>query len=76
MASKRSSSKAGTEAKRKRKMMTIAEKIKLLDMLKEGRSCAATGRHFAQFVVSLKKFEGRGCVNVFSLIKLTGMLRH
>lgn len=32
--------------KRPRKMLTIAEKVKLLDMLKEGRSYAAVGRHY------------------------------
>ncbi|XP_066977814.1 tigger transposable element-derived protein 1-like [Macrobrachium rosenbergii] len=47
MAPKRSASaKAGTEPKRQRKMMTIAEKVTLLDMLKEGRSYAALARHF------------------------------
>ena len=47
MAPKRSASaKAATEPKRKRKMMTIAEKVTLLDMLKEGRSYAAVARHF------------------------------
>uniref|UniRef100_A0A8C6LNN1 HTH psq-type domain-containing protein n=1 Tax=Nothobranchius furzeri TaxID=105023 RepID=A0A8C6LNN1_NOTFU len=47
MAPKRSASaKAATEPKRKRKMMTIAEKVTLLDMLNEGRSYAAVARHF------------------------------
>ncbi|XP_068204963.1 uncharacterized protein [Palaemon carinicauda] len=47
MAPKRSAStKAGSEPKRHRKMMTIAEKVTLLDMLKEGRSYAAAARHF------------------------------
>uniref|UniRef100_A0A8C6MJZ7 DDE-1 domain-containing protein n=1 Tax=Nothobranchius furzeri TaxID=105023 RepID=A0A8C6MJZ7_NOTFU len=32
--------------KRKRKMMTIAEKVTLLDMLNEGRSYTAVARHF------------------------------
>ena len=32
--------------KRPRKMLTIAEKVKLLDMLKEGKSYAAVGRHY------------------------------
>uniref|UniRef100_K7FQ19 HTH CENPB-type domain-containing protein n=1 Tax=Pelodiscus sinensis TaxID=13735 RepID=K7FQ19_PELSI len=40
------SAKAGSEPKRHRKMMTIAEKVTLLDMLKEGRSYAAAARHF------------------------------
>ncbi|XP_066984695.1 tigger transposable element-derived protein 1-like [Macrobrachium rosenbergii] len=47
MAPKRAaSSKAGTEPKRHRRMMTIAEKVKLLDMLKEGRKFMAVARHF------------------------------
>ncbi|XP_066970065.1 tigger transposable element-derived protein 1-like [Macrobrachium rosenbergii] len=47
MAPKRAaSSKAGTEPKRHRRMMTIAEKVKLLDMLKEGRKFAAVACHF------------------------------
>uniref|UniRef100_A0A8C6K7Y5 HTH psq-type domain-containing protein n=1 Tax=Nothobranchius furzeri TaxID=105023 RepID=A0A8C6K7Y5_NOTFU len=37
---------AATEPKRKRKMMTIAEKVTLLDMSNEGRSYAAVARHF------------------------------
>ena len=32
-------------SKRQRKMLTIAEKVELLDMLKEGKGYAATGRH-------------------------------
>ncbi|XP_067947476.1 tigger transposable element-derived protein 1-like [Watersipora subatra] len=32
--------------KRLRKMLTIAEKVTLLDMLKEGKSYAAVGRHY------------------------------
>ena len=32
--------------KRPRKMLTIAEKVKLLDMLKEDKSYAAVGRHY------------------------------
>ena len=40
------SSKTGTEPKRQWKMMTIAEKEKLLDMLKEGQIFAAAARHF------------------------------
>ena len=32
--------------KRPRKMLTIAEKVKLLDMLKEGKSYAVVGRHY------------------------------
>ncbi|CAE1259784.1 unnamed protein product [Acanthosepion pharaonis] len=37
--------KAGTEPKHKQRMMTIAEKMKLLHMLKEGRTFAAIARH-------------------------------
>ncbi|XP_028658970.1 tigger transposable element-derived protein 1-like [Erpetoichthys calabaricus] len=40
------SSKAGAEPKRQRTMMTIAEKVKLLDMLKEGRTYAAVARQY------------------------------
>lgn len=32
--------------KRQRKMLTIAQKVGLLDMLKEGKSYAAVGRHY------------------------------
>ncbi|CAI9719908.1 transposable element-derived 1-like [Octopus vulgaris] len=41
------SSKAGTEPKCKQRMMTIGEKVKLLDMLKEGRTFAAVAYHFS-----------------------------
>ena len=47
-------------AKRQRKMLTIAEKVELLDMLKEGKSYAATGRHYGineSSVRSIKKEE-------------------
>ncbi|KAF2358989.1 HTH CenpB-type DNA-binding domain [Trinorchestia longiramus] len=37
---------SGSERKRQRKMLTIADKVKLLDMLKEVRNFAAVGRHF------------------------------
>ncbi|XP_017165864.1 tigger transposable element-derived protein 1-like isoform X2 [Poecilia reticulata] len=46
--------------KRKRKMLTIAQKVELLDMLKEGKSYAAVGRHFEineSSVRSIKKEE-------------------
>ncbi|XP_051784731.1 tigger transposable element-derived protein 1-like [Erpetoichthys calabaricus] len=47
MAPKRApSSKAGAEPKRQRRMMMIAEKVKLLDMLKEGRTFAAVARQY------------------------------
>uniref|UniRef100_UPI003590093E tigger transposable element-derived protein 1-like n=1 Tax=Myxine glutinosa TaxID=7769 RepID=UPI003590093E len=48
MTGKRSASSkgSGTEPKRQRKMLNIVEKVKLLDMLKEGRSFAAVGRHY------------------------------
>ncbi|XP_060638038.2 chromobox protein homolog 3 isoform X1 [Anolis sagrei] len=37
---------SGSEPKRKRRMLTIKEKVELLDMLNEGRSYAAVGRHY------------------------------
>ncbi|XP_061433690.1 uncharacterized protein LOC133359240 isoform X4 [Lethenteron reissneri] len=37
---------SSSEPKRKRKMMTISEKVKLLDMLKQGRSYAVVARHY------------------------------
>ena len=37
---------SSSKPKRKRKMMTISEKVKLLDMLKEGKSFAAVARHY------------------------------
>lgn len=46
--------------KRQRKMLTIAEKVKLLDMLKEGKSYAAVVRHYGineSSVRSIKKEE-------------------
>ena len=48
MAPKRAatSKASGTQPKRQRKVMTIAEKVELLDMLKAGRSSAAVGRHY------------------------------
>ena len=47
-------------AKRQRKMLTFAEKVELLDMLQEGKSYAATGRHYGtneSSVRSIKKEE-------------------
>ena len=41
-----SSKSSEPESKRSRKTLTIVEKVKLLDMLKEGRTYAAVGRHF------------------------------
>uniref|UniRef100_A0A3P8SMD9 HTH CENPB-type domain-containing protein n=1 Tax=Amphiprion percula TaxID=161767 RepID=A0A3P8SMD9_AMPPE len=48
MATKRSapSRPSDTEPKRQRKTLTISKKVELLDMLKEGRSYAAVGRHY------------------------------
>ncbi|XP_064092986.1 tigger transposable element-derived protein 1-like isoform X2 [Macrobrachium nipponense] len=41
------SSKASDKAlKRPRKVMTLQEKVELLEMLKDGKSCAAVGRHY------------------------------
>ncbi|XP_066975350.1 tigger transposable element-derived protein 1-like [Macrobrachium rosenbergii] len=37
---------SSSEPKRKRNMMNISEKVKLLDMLKEGKSYAAVARHY------------------------------
>lgn len=37
---------SGTEPKRQRKMLTIAEKVELLDMLKERGSYEAVGHHY------------------------------
>ena len=37
---------SGTEPKRQRKMLTIVEKVQLLDMLKQGRSFAAVDHHY------------------------------
>ncbi|XP_051934853.1 tigger transposable element-derived protein 1-like isoform X3 [Hippocampus zosterae] len=37
---------SGRKLKRHRKMLTIQEKIKLLDMLREGRSYASVARHY------------------------------
>ena len=47
-------------AKWQRKMLTFAEKVELLDMLKEGKSYAATSRHYGNnesSVPSIKKEE-------------------
>ena len=41
-----SSKSSEPESKRSKKTLTIVEKVKLLDMLKEGRTYAAVGRHF------------------------------
>ncbi|XP_064081037.1 tigger transposable element-derived protein 1-like [Macrobrachium nipponense] len=38
---------SGKEPKRVRKVMTLQQKVELLDMLKAGNSFAAVGRHFA-----------------------------
>ncbi|XP_062844657.1 tigger transposable element-derived protein 1-like [Trichomycterus rosablanca] len=40
------STASGAVPKRQRKMLTIAEKVKLLDMLKERNNYAAVGRHY------------------------------
>ena len=55
-----SSQASGSKPKRQRKMLTISTKVKLLDMLKEGKSFAAVGRHFdirESTVRSIKKEE-------------------
>jgi len=36
----------GKEPKRQRKVLTLQEKVKVLDMVREGRSFAAVGRHY------------------------------
>jgi hypothetical protein len=41
-----SSKASGSETKRKRRMLTIVEKVKLLDMLKEGKNFANVARHY------------------------------
>ncbi|XP_051781620.1 tigger transposable element-derived protein 1-like [Erpetoichthys calabaricus] len=46
MAPKRSATASGAMPKRQRKMLTIAEKVNVLDMLKKGSSYAAVGRHY------------------------------
>ncbi|KAK3599295.1 hypothetical protein CHS0354_028651 [Potamilus streckersoni] len=46
---------SGSEPKRQRSMLTIKEKIELLDMLKEGRWYAAFGRHYGINVISRRR---------------------
>ncbi|XP_070613781.1 jerky protein homolog-like [Erythrolamprus reginae] len=46
MAPKRCTRSGGGNAKKSRKMLTIKEKIELLDMLKAGRSNVDVGRHY------------------------------
>ena len=48
MPSKRlaSSPASGKEPKRQKKAMTLYEKVELLDMVKDGKSYAAVGRHY------------------------------
>ncbi|XP_039598433.1 tigger transposable element-derived protein 1-like [Polypterus senegalus] len=47
MSTKRSAAAtSGVVPKCQRKMLTIAEKVQLLDMLKQGKSYAAVGRHY------------------------------
>ncbi|XP_070605228.1 tigger transposable element-derived protein 1-like [Erythrolamprus reginae] len=46
MAPKRSMRSGGSDAKKTRKMLTIKEKIELLDMLKAGQSNVEVGRHY------------------------------
>ncbi|XP_070612805.1 tigger transposable element-derived protein 1-like [Erythrolamprus reginae] len=46
MAPKRCMRSGGGDAKKSRKMLTIKEKIELLDMLKAGRSNVDVGRHY------------------------------
>ena len=41
-----SSKASGSQPKRQRKVMTVSEKIELLDMLRAGRSFAAVGHHY------------------------------
>uniref|UniRef100_H9GPB4 HTH CENPB-type domain-containing protein n=1 Tax=Anolis carolinensis TaxID=28377 RepID=H9GPB4_ANOCA len=60
MPPKRSAAFPGHEPKCKRKMLTIKEKVELLDMLQERRSYAAVGRHYGineSTVRSIKKEE-------------------
>ena len=58
---------SGTEPKRQRKMLTIVEKVQLLDMLKHGRSFAAVGRHYEYplefyMLLKLRMFKSIGSV--------------
>ena len=48
---------SGSEPKRQRKMLTIAEEVKLLDMLKEGRSFMAVGCCYVINIVSVNKYS-------------------
>ena len=41
-----SSPASGKKPKRQKKVMTLQEKVKLLDLVKEGKSYAAVGRHY------------------------------
>ena len=44
---RKASDSAGGSAKRNRKVMTLTDKVKVLDTLREGKSYAAVGRMFA-----------------------------
>ena len=43
-----SSPASGKEPKRQKKVITLHEKVELLDMVKEGKSYAAVGRHYGE----------------------------
>ena len=66
-------------AKRQRKMLTIAEKVELLDMLKEGKSYAATGRHYGineSSVRSIKKEENNIRTTAAIIFNVTATAYH
>ena len=49
--------KAPAVGAKRQKMLTIAEIVELLDMLKEGKSYAATGRHYGINEFSVRSIE-------------------
>ena len=52
---------SGKEPKRQKKVMTLHEKVELLDMVKEGKSHAAVGRNHGECVLE-------ACFTIYNII--------
>ncbi|KAI5100977.1 hypothetical protein C0J45_9963 [Silurus meridionalis] len=72
MSPKRSapSKASGKEPKRQRKVMTLHEKVKLLDMLAEGKPFAAVARHYG-LNESTVRYIKKGEANIRSTVAVT-----
>ena len=75
-----SSTASSKEHKRQKKVMRLHEKVELLDMVKEGKSYAAVGRHYGEnesTVCYIRKNEKaiRSCVGSSFCVKMVYVVR-